>query len=293
MSGEVARLVCNARAQIEWIWCGWGAGGFFEIGGPAFFELIKSRMCPPLSKSLNVLRRNLRCLEPRKSTTLLSKPQRTTAATPLKYGSMHECTHDVMVRPRAATSQDDYLLHAPRRWYATTHRCDPSPKHPGAIGTIPSHHARRTLPPRSITTALRTCARARHREADSLVRLTAPLALSSPLIHRRAVASFFHVYLALEAALDARAATDARAAAVRFPEAFRAGALRADLRHYYGEDYARAIAARDMSPATREYVRAAEEEPLRLVALSHVGFFVWREMRGMLRGAFDFLSAVG
>lgn len=124
--------------------------------------------------------------------------------------------------------------------------------------------------PVNLQTELRDRSRARHRSADASVRLTAPLALSSPRIYRASVAAFYHVYAALEASLDA--SLNPHVASIRFPEAYRAAAFRADLRHYYGAS-ADAIISGQMSPATRAYVaEIARARPLRLIAFSYVCF---------------------
>lgn len=113
--------------------------------------------------------------------------------------------------------------------------------------------------------------RRHHAASDSLVNLTAPLALSSPRVYRLLLAAFYHVFRALETELDACRRLHPRLSTVHFAVLQRTAAFEADLIHYFGHDFRSVIPP--PGAAVRAYISelraATADEPVLLVAYVH------------------------
>lgn len=95
--------------------------------------------------------------------------------------------------------------------------------------------------------------------------------------YRSLLARLYHVYVALEAALDEAAAASPAVSSVWFPgKLARVAALEEDLRFFYGADWRSHDEVREPTPAAAVYVRrlreVAAEDPLLLVAHAYTRY---------------------
>lgn len=107
--------------------------------------------------------------------------------------------------------------------------------------------------------------------SDALAQLFAPSALSSPRIYRLLLASFYHVFRALEEELETKRLLYPKISPIYFRELLRTNAFERDLMYYYATSDVSDFPP--PSPAATAYVaemRAAiEDEPTLLISYCH------------------------
>lgn len=117
-------------------------------------------------------------------------------------------------------------------------------------------------------TQLRVGTRTHHGVSGTLVKLSAPLALSSPEVYRLLLTSFYYIYKALEEQMETCRLQFPKIGVLYFRELLRTKAFERDLAHYYGLNFHNEIPS--PSTATAIYIddmRAAiAEEPVVLFA---------------------------
>lgn len=117
------------------------------------------------------------------------------------------------------------------------------------------------------TTQLHKRTQGEHMVSSALIKLSAPLALSSPKTYGQLLVSFYYVFQAMEQELETRRLQYPKVSPIYFRELFRTRMFERDLEYYYpsGE-------IPPPSEATREYVdelrSSVEDDPVVLIAYS-------------------------
>lgn len=168
-----------------------------------------------------------------------------------------------------------------------------------------------------LTDLLRKQTASHHATSDRLVHMLAPFVLSSPRVYRTLLASFYHVYSALERHMDRRRFQFPKIAPIYFRELLRSASFEADLAFYYSSSNSspnsspaltstsivnsasgKPLLPPDVpppSPATQAYIRemdaAVADEPVLLIAYSYTMYMALlsggKVIRGWIAKAFN------
>jgi heme oxygenase len=126
--------------------------------------------------------------------------------------------------------------------------------------------------PVDFSTELRERARQSHSLSHSAVNLTAPIALSSPLVYRLLVKQFYFVFMSMEMEMERLRRNFPKVSNIYFRELLRTAAFEQDLAFYYGVSWRDTMGP--PSPATVKYIAemqsAVAKNPLLIISFCQV-----------------------
>ncbi|CDF38541.1 unnamed protein product [Chondrus crispus] len=120
----------------------------------------------------------------------------------------------------------------------------------------------------SFSEELQTRTRRQHDLSNTLVNLSAPLALSSPDVYRLLLVSWYWIYKTVETKMEHFRLTYPKVGAIYFPQLLRTGAFEDDLRFYYGSDFEKRIMPPSKATADyiKNFVQSIENDPVCIIA---------------------------